>query len=603
MARVQLRTKFLISMLAISAGLTCTTLLFVQRNVQAEVRKEIFADLHNSISTFQNFQRDRELTLAHSAELLADLPILRALMTTGHEPTIQDASGNLWRLAGSDLFVLADRSGKVVALHSKTPGLGQESAEEFLRKGAGYQGESGEWWFGARQLYEVFVKPIYFGKASDNQLLGYLAVGYEIDDRVLQEMSSIAGGPVAFRYADVIVRSTLPAEQETALLERTHDLASHSGEMPSEIELGKERFLVSSVEIAPNRAPVSLIVLKSYDQATQFLRDLDRLLLGLGLVAVLGGSALVFLISHTFTRPLRELVSGVRALGEGNFSYPLAVRGNDEAAEVTTAFDEMRRALQKNRQDLLDAERLATIGRMASSISHDLRHSLAAIFANAEFLSESNLTARQREELYLEIRIAVDRMTDLLDSLLELSWTREALRPSFGDVRDSIHRAVQAIRAHPEFHDIRISVSQNGKTAGWFDPKKVERVLYNLLRNACEVVPKDSGHVEVELAGSPTGLEIRVSDNGPGIPRPIRHNLFEPFVSYGKENGSGMGLAVAQKIIQDHGGEISVEHTSETGTAFKLTMPLALASKEAPTNAEQKVLTGQAGGANPDSIA
>lgn len=602
MARVQLRTKFLISMVVISAGLTCTTLLLVHHSVRAQVRKEIFADLHNSVTTFQNFQRDRELTLAHSAELLADLPILRALMTTGHEPTIQDASRGLWHLAGSDLLVLADRSGKLVALHSKTPGLGRDSAEEFLRKGLDHLEESGHWWFGARQLYEVFVMPIYFGAASENRLLGFLAVGHEIDDRVLQEMSGIAAGQVAFRYGNAIVRSTLLPEQETELLRRIHGMEPRSAALPSEIELGRERFLATSVELAPGRAPVSLIVLKSYDQATQFLKDLNGLLLGLGLVAVVGGGALVFLISHTFTRPLRELVSGVRALGEGNFSYPLAVRGHDEVAELTAAFDEMRRTLQKNRQDLLDAERLATIGRTASSISHDLRHSLSAIFANAEFLSESNLTVGQREEFYQEIRIAVDRMTDLLDSLMELSWTREALRPSFGDVGDSVDRAVQAIRAHPEFHQVHIGVSGKGNSVGWFDPKKLERVLYNLLRNACEVVPGDSGRVEVELLNNSAGVEIRVSDNGPGIPDPIRHRLFEPFVSYGKQNGSGMGLAVAQKIIQDHGGEISVERTSETGTVLKLTIPLALRSEEDSSNAGQKIVARQAGGAKPASI-
>jgi len=587
-ARVQLRTKFLISMLVISAGLTCTTLLLVQHSVRSQVRKEILADLRNSTTTFENFQRDRELTLAHSAELLADLPILRALMTTEHEPTIQDASRNLWRLAGSDLFVLADRSGKVVALHSETPGFGRDSAEEFLRKGVNHSEESGDWWFGARQLYEVFLTPIYFGKASDNHLLGFLAVGYEIDDRVLQEMSSIAAGQVAFRYDNAIVRSTLPPEQEAELLRRA--FVARSASRPGEIELGKERFLVTSVELAPERAPVALIVLKSYDQATQFLSDLNRLLLGLGLVAVLVGSLLVFLISHTFTRPLRELVSGVRALGEGNFSYPVMVRGHDEVAEVTVAFDEMRRTLQKNRQDLLDAERLATIGRMASSISHDLRHSLAAIFANAEFLCGSNLTAGQQEELYQEIRIAVDRMTDLLDSLMELSWTREALRPSFGDVRDSVDRAVQAVRTHPEFHRVHISVSSQGNNIGWFDPKKLERALYNLLRNACEVAPIESGRVEVKVLNRSAGVEIRVNDNGPGIPDPIRQRLFEPFVSYGKENGSGMGLAVAQKIIQDHGGEICVERTSETGTVFKLTVPLALRSKEASLAGGQKII-------------
>src|SRR5215472_3667533 len=577
-------------MLAISAGLSCTTLLVVQHSVRTQIRNEISIDLGNSISIFRNFQRDRELTLTHSAELVADLPILRALMTTEHEPTIQDASRDLWRLAGSDLFVLADRSGRVVALHSKTPGFGYDSAEEFLRKGVDHVEESGQWWFGGQQLYEVFVTPIYFGKASDNRLLGFLAVGYEIDDRVLQEVSGIAGGQVAFRYGEAIVRSTLPAEQAAELLGRTHRIAPRSAAMPGEIELGKERFLVSSVELAPNGEPVSLIVLKSYDQATKFLSSLNRLLLALGLVAVLGGSILVFLISHTFTRPLGELVSGVRALGEGNFSYPLMVRGHDEVAEVTVAFEEMRRTLQKNRQDLLDAERLATIGRMASSISHDLRHSLAAIFANAEFLCGSNLTAEQQEELYQEIRIAVDRMTDLLDSLMELSWTREALRPSFGDVRDSVDRAVQAVRTHPEFHRVHIGVSSKGNNVGWFDPKKLERALYNLLRNACEVAPRESGRVEVKMLNSSAGVEIRVSDNGPGIPDSIRQRLFEPFVSYGKENGSGMGLAVAQKIIQDHGGEICVERTSETGTVFKLTVPLALRSKEASLDGGQKIV-------------
>ena len=132
MMKLRMRTKFLLSMLLISAGLTWTSLLLVRRTVQAQVKKSIFADLHNSVSTYQNFHRERELTLTHSAELLADLPNLRALMTTQHEATIQDASTDLWRLAGSDLFVLADRTGKVVALHTATPGFSREMAQQSL---------------------------------------------------------------------------------------------------------------------------------------------------------------------------------------------------------------------------------------------------------------------------------------------------------------------------------------------------------------------------------------------------------------------------------------------------------------------------------------
>ena len=240
--------------------------------------------------------------------------------------------------------------------------------------------------------------------------------------------------------------------------------------------------------------------LKSLDQATAFLRSLNELLLALGLTAVLAGSLLVFLISHTFTRPLENLVAGVRALEHGDYAYPLEARGGDEIAEVTGTFDRMRTSLQRTQRELLDAERLATIGRMASSISHDLRHSLAAMIANAEFLCESNLTPEQREDLYAEIRIAVNQMTDLIESLLEFSRTRESLRPSYGDVRSAVDRAVQGVKAHPEFQRMAIRISSEGLTEGWFDFKKMERALLNLLLNACEAVPSESGKIEIGLS-------------------------------------------------------------------------------------------------------
>src|SRR5438046_9962582 len=99
MSRLRLQTKFLLSMLLISAGLTCTSLLLVRRSVHKQVKNEIFTDLHDSVSTFQNFQRERQLSLSRSAELLADLPTLRALMTSPHGVTTQGAALEPWRLA------------------------------------------------------------------------------------------------------------------------------------------------------------------------------------------------------------------------------------------------------------------------------------------------------------------------------------------------------------------------------------------------------------------------------------------------------------------------------------------------------------------------
>lgn len=208
MLKLRMRTKFLLSMLLISAGLTCTSLLLVRRSVQGQISQSIFADLHNSASTFQNFQRERQVTLTRSAELLADLPDLRALMTTEHEATIQDASSDIWHLAGSDLFVLADRSGKVVALHTATPGFTRNVAQDSLRNSLDQDGP-GHWWFGGQHLYEVFLKPIYFGPSAENRLLGFLAIGYEIDDHVAAGVSRIAASQVVFYYGDNIVRSTL----------------------------------------------------------------------------------------------------------------------------------------------------------------------------------------------------------------------------------------------------------------------------------------------------------------------------------------------------------------------------------------------------------
>ena len=574
MGGIRLRTKFLLSMVVVSAALTFTTLLVVRHTVQQEVRLGIQRDLQNSVSAFHNFQKQREVTLERSAALLADLPNVRALMTTHDPATIQDASRDLWHLAGSDLLLLADSSGKVMALQATPQEITVREGQDFFPLVVSRE-ETRHWWYVEGHLYEVFLQDIYFGPASGHQILGYLLLGYEIDDRVARDLSRVAASEVAFRFGDSIVRSTLKPAQEEELLRVAPRTAAGGPPQGDQIPLGGETFLATAVDLpTPGTPALNLWVLKSFDRATAFLSSLNELLLALGLTAVLAGSLLVFLISHTFTRPLENLVAGVRALEQGDYAYPLQVRGGDEVAEVTGTFDRMRKNLQKTHRELLDAERLATIGRMASSISHDLRHSLAAVMANAEFLCESNLTPGQREDLYAEIRIAVAQMTDLIESLLEFSRTRESLHPSYGDIRSALDRAVQGVKAHPEFQRIRIRISGEGSTEGWFDFKKLERALLNLLLNACEMVPAESGKIDIQLRRKGESLEIRIEDNGPGIAEAVRDRLFEPFVSHGKENGTGMGLTVVQKILQDHGGDVAVEHTSASGTTFRINIPL-----------------------------
>ncbi len=578
--RGRLRTKFLLSLLLISASLTCSTLLVVRHRVQLQVREQIREALNSSVVTFQHFQALREITLERSSVLLASVPTLESLMTSEDPLTIQDGSTELWRKIGSDLFVLADRSGRLMALHADTPEVSQAQALDLLQQSLRNEA-SRDWWFAGGHLFQVFLQPIYFGDPANGVELGVLVLGYEINRQVAADVRRVASSEVVFRYGQRPVVSTLSAPQNKELEKHASLRPAAAGAPPADIELGQERFLATSTDLSPSSGlPVSLIVLKSYDQATAFVQSLNRWLVGLGLAAILAGSVLVYLISDTFTRPLARLVGGVHALEKGDFDYPLEARGNDEVSELTHSFDQMRRTLQNTQQELLNAERLATIGRMASTVSHDLRHSLTAILAYAEFLSERNLSENRRLEFYQEIRQAVNQMTDQLRALLEFSKDKLVYHPVHASVADIIHRSIHTVRARPEFRGIQITTSFENGCEGWFDAGRLERVFQNLLFNACEAVPLEDGRIEVSTRQTATTLEVRVADNGGGIPEEIRANVFQPFVTSGKDNGIGLGLAVVQKIVQEHNGEVVIERTGSDGTVIRVTLPAVPSQNE-----------------------
>ncbi len=219
---------------------------------------------------------------------------------------------------------------------------------------------------------------------------------------------------------------------------------------------------------------------------------------------------------------------------------------------------------------------LSVVSSMVALISHDLRHPLTAILANAEFLTRADVTERQRNEIYEEIRSAIDRMNELLSSLLECSTGRDALHPGAQSIVDTVERVIRMTSVRQEFRRITITHHHEGAAVGWFDANRLERVMANLLMNACEAVSPDSGQVVITTAGDRTCLQIGVWDNGPGVPSAIRDTAFEPLVSSGKAEGSGLGLAIAKKIVEDHGGEIHLDERVETGTLFRITIPFGI---------------------------
>lgn len=572
---IRLRTKFLFAMLLTSAGLTAASLLIVQRSVEKQVRNNLHLDLANSVETFRNFQIEREQSLARSAELMADLPVLKALMTSRHAPTIQDASAEMFRLSGGDLFALVDQRNQIVGFHTGPPGITREQAQALRAQMTGAEA-SQQWWLAGGHLYEVFLAPIYSGPPSDNVVLGTVAIGYEINQNVAHELARVAAGEVTVVCAGQEVVSTVDSGEVKTLQAAMPVDNRLNG--PVDVKLGRETFVVSSLALNHGDPAVTIYVMKSYDRAAQFLSHLRQLLLGVGLGAVILGSLLVYALASTFTRPLERLVDGVRALETGDYSFPLDAGRDGEVGEVTTAFVRMRENLQQAQQRLLHSERLATIGTMASSISHDLRHPLTAVLANAEFLAEPDLPGKQREELYLEIRVAVHRLTDLIDSLLELSRPAEALSLTESVVEHAASRAIELIHAHPEFQKVSVTLTASGLHFAMCDPRKMERVFYNLLLNSCQAVQARGGNVSVSVDNSNNRLSIRIADDGPGFDASIRDRVFQPFVSYGKENGTGLGLTIAQKIVQDHAGQLRVEESVPGRTVMLIVLPGAPAS-------------------------
>jgi signal transduction histidine kinase len=232
--------------------------------------------------------------------------------------------------------------------------------------------------------------------------------------------------------------------------------------------------------------------------------------------------------------------------------------------------------LRRTQWNLRSVEPLAAVSRMVAFISHDLRQPLTAILANAEFLTRSEMSEVQRNDTYEEIRLAIDQMNEMVSSLLACSQGRETLRPAAGNIVDTVERAIRMTNVRQEFRSITIKHCHHGLAVGWFDCKRLERVLTNLILNACEAVSPESGRVFITTSGDRDRLQITVCDDGPGIPQSLQDSIFQPFVTYGKTEGSGLGLAIAKKIVEDHGGQIYLDRTNTTGTLMRITIPFAI---------------------------
>jgi signal transduction histidine kinase len=580
MDRLRMRTTLLIPLLVLSFGCTLLSLLVIRTIVEQQTQINLASDLQHSVKTYRNFQHQQRELLARESALLADLPSLKSLMTTYDQRTIEDGGVEFWQVSGSDFFALLDQNGKLIAAYNRGPALNRSGVAHGLEMGL-HKPDPVLLALDDR-IYEISTQPLYFGPKEHGTLLGFVAVGYAIDEHIARAVSEAAAAEVTFTVDGKVVVSTLGSGLQQELIARGGELL----QLPTEnrkIQLGKVDYLAASERLTMSGGQESatqvpqIVVLKSFAGATQLVDRVNRWVLTLALLALVAGTGMLVSISRTLTRPIETLVGGTRALAQGNFDYQLSEDGAEEIRELSRAFERMRVQLRRTQKELLDSERLATIGRMASSISHDLRHYLSAMYANAEFMSNGNISQPEREELMLEVQTAVQGMTDLLESLLLFTQTGRALHPEFESIALMIQRAVSMVRSHPGSRDVKITLKGLSSLEAWVDSKKLGRAVYNLLLNACQAAKRGKGppNVTLGLYEDEQSIGIRIADNGPGVPAPIRQKIFLPFVSEGRESGIGLGLTLAQQIAQEHGGGITLDQTSEGETIFTINLPKA----------------------------
>jgi two-component system, NtrC family, sensor kinase len=312
-------------------------------------------------------------------------------------------------------------------------------------------------------------------------------------------------------------------------------------------------------------------------QIAQTLSDNEETALSMAIVLgaaglAVAGAALLFTLKTL--RPLGRLRAHARLLGGGDYGQRMGITSHDEIGDLAREFDAMAAAIQEREHRLIRSERLATVGRMAAQIAHEVRNPLSSIGLNAELLGDE-LADRGDEprKLIASISSEVDRLTEITETYLRFArLPRPKLESeSLGAIVASVVELARgelaqagvtlAVDVAPQLPDIAA------------DEAQLRQALINLIRNAREAMTVGGKRLEISVRHEPPGqVVVRIADSGPGIGDADIGKIFDPFFST-KERGTGLGLALVHQIVVDHGGRIEVASPPGGGATFTLSFP------------------------------
>jgi signal transduction histidine kinase len=320
----------------------------------------------------------------------------------------------------------------------------------------------------------------------------------------------------------------------------------------------------------------------SLEPVYERLHAISRVLGLIGLGGFLIGIAGAAFLARRITRPLSRLVDGTVRIAHGDFSQGIVDTSRDEVGDLARSFNEMTSQLLQARERMEDAnrrlvqhEKLASIGRMAATIAHEIRNPLTSVKLNVQKVAEEEGFAETvKAHLGLSLE-GIDQIERFIKELLNFTRVQE-LSLEIWPVDQIVDESLKVIRDVLAEKGILVerSCAENLPPI-LADADKLRQVFLNILRNAHEALgPGGRIRIACDAAeeGGRTMVRVRIADDGPGIPAKARPNIFEPFFTT-KPSGFGLGLANARKIVEQHNGTITLGETEGPGTAFVILIP------------------------------
>jgi signal transduction histidine kinase len=527
----------------------------------ASLQEEVRA----SFQAYESLWHSRADQLATVSLVLSRLPQVRDAFSTADRATIRDAAGEVWdRVSDPDtLFLVTNPEGTVIAGVGSNDTLTEApfvraAAKDFPKQARGFVQLQGH-------LYQIVVTPVYVAGG----LINVLVAGVPVDASLAGALKGSTGGSdFVFLVNRRVSASTLDARGQAEI---------DAGRLPDgqtqQVSIAGSdyyQFATALTDVEGN--PVGeLRILRSVDAARNRIQEMRTWLLALWIGAVLAGIGLTYLLARRLLKPVKSLDRAAAEIGKGNYDVRVPVEVGDEIGRLAETFNSMCSSIRQGREDLIRQERISTIGRLSTSIIHDLRNPLASIYGGAEMLVDADLSPEQVRRLagniYRSSRQVQDLLQELADVTLGRSHAREICR-----LREVIAAAYEPLAADAGAQNVSVNIEVGEDVELPLDRSPMERVFQNLIANAIEAMP-EGGAVSVRADRGATEIVVSVEDTGPGIPALIASQLFQPFVTAGKKNGMGLGLALSRKTVLSHGGDLWAEDKNG-GARFVMRLPV-----------------------------